>query len=1255
VARHERWRLDRPYHPEMADGLPLEGAAPTFALLGPLEVTRFGSQVLVRGLRRRALLARLCVSANEVVALDTLIDDLWPNNCPENPVNALQAYLSHLRSALGSGRAGGDGPRTILTRKPGYVLAVDAERYDVLRFEQLAAEGHAALREGRLEDAARSCRQALALWRGPALTEFADEVWARPVAARLEDRRWAVLEDRFEADLDLGRHGGVIGEIEAASARQPLRERFSAQLILALYRAGRQADALRAYQQVRSRLGEDLGIEPGPALRELEQAVLQQKPELDWVPPHGSGPVKPVPGRTAGTGPTPHVPAAALAAARRVSSPSFVSRSAELGRLRAALVRARNGEPALVVVGGEAGVGKTRLVSEFTNAAGQEAEILVGRCIEGGALPYGPIAQALRTRAAGLESPALDELLGPRRDELARLVPDLMPSATLDDVDHTAGSGRLRMLESLLGLLERLARSRPLLLVLEDVHWADPSTLELLVFLVRTLRSEPILLVLTYRSDDATASAPLRPFLAEVSRSPLAERLDLGRFTKDEVVALLTGILGHPPPAAMAEAIWSRSGGNAFFAEELLTMERHDGASGALPSTLRDILLARIEAMSGSAQTVVRAAAAGGLSVAHPILAAVAPMAEPELLAALREAVSHQVLVVEPADDVYAFRHALLQEAAYGELLPGERHRLHATYARTLTDRPELGSEAGASAEVANHWFAAGDLTQALPAAVAAGNAAEARYGFTEARHHFERALDAWASVPDASSRTGLGHVELLQKAAQAAFLSGDHAGAAPFVSQALDLVRPYEEPLRAGLLQERLGRYLWAAGESEAALGAYERAAVLVPSEPASGARARILAAQGQALMLMARHRESRSRCEEAITVARVSGDRSVEGHARNTLGCVLACLGRVDEGVAQLRSALTIAQEERDLDDHARALQNLADVLLGPAHRLEEALAAATDGIDATARLGLDRDYGVSLRVIAATALHSLGRWAEAERLLGEAADLEPLGMANMDLQLGIARVMVSRGRFDETRERLDTVRGLCSGAVDPQVHAPWSAMAAELALWEGRPDEARRAVAQGLAHLEHTDDAYLTAPLLPLGLWAEADLAERARAGQADWDLEEAATAGRRLIEQARSVLAVPTPPTVEVHLLTCEAELRRLHGEPDPQLWARAALAWERLGLPYPAAQAHWRHAESLLDTEGPTDVALGALARASSIARRIDARPLGDAIADLARRHGVDLTSLAEPPAPEPIRVDAIDLPAPAEALAPSEP
>lgn len=819
------------------------------------------------------------------------------------------------------------------------------------------------------------------------------------------------------------------------------------------------------------------------------------------------------------------------------------------------------------------------------------------------------------------------------------------------------------MLESLLGLLERLARSRPLMLVLEDIHWADPSTLELLVFLVRSLRDEAVLLVATYRSDDVTANGHLRPFLAEVSRSPVVERLDLRRFTREEVVAQLAGILGRPPTAAVAEAIWCRSGGNAFFAEELLTIgQDSDSSRGTLPSTLRDILLARIEAMSGSAQAVVRAAAVGGQQVAHPLLAAVAPTAEPELLAALREAASYQVLVVEPAEDVYAFRHALLQEAAYGELLPGERHRLHAAYARTLTERPELCPASGAAAQVADHWFAAGDLAHALPAAVVAGMAAEARYGFTEARRHFERALETWGSVPDASSRAGLGHVELLQKAAQVAFLSGDHASAALFTSQALDLVQPAEEPLAAGLLQERLGRYLWAAGESEAALGAYERAAVLVPTEPASGARARILAAQGQALMLLARHRESSSRCHEAIAVARLSGARSVEGHARNTLGCVLACMGSIDAGIVELRRALTIAQEEHDLDDHARALQNLADLLVGPAHRLEEALAAAVEGIEATGRLGLDRDFGVSLRVIAATALHSLGRWSEAERVLLEAEDLDPLGMANIDLQLGFARVLVSMGRYDEARDRLDATGRLCSGSVDPQVHAPRCAAAAELALWEARPDEARQAVAQGLGHLQHTDDAYLTAPLLPLGLRAEADLAERARAAHAAGELEEVIAAGRRLIERARSLLVAPTPPTAEGHLQTCEAELQRLHGEPDPQLWARAALAWERLGEPYPAAQAHWRQAESLLQGQGPPAEAFRALAHAYTVARRIGAEPLATAVADLAQRHGADLVALAEPTAeapPEAIKLGRVDEPASTvltmDFLAPSKP
>ena len=356
-----------------------------------------------------------------------------------------------------------------------------------------------------------------------------------------------------------------------------------------------------------------------------------------------------------------------------------------------------------MLVGGEAGVGKTRLVGEVVAAArGNRATVLVGGCVElgGEGVPFAPLIEALRGFVRDLDEPGLARLLpGHARSELARLLPELAPvagpgvpvrSCARSPVGSHRRSGsagpalsttpgpwseRGRLFELFLGLLERLGEERPAVLVVEDLHWADRSTRDLLAFLVRNLRHGRLLLLLTYRSDELHRRHPLRPFLAELDRGRRVERLELARFGRAEVAAQLAGIQGAPVPAELAERIHARSGGNAFFVEELAAAAATDGE---LPPSLRDTLLARIELLAEPAQRVLGVAAASGTRVDHDLLAEVAGLPEPNLLSALRETVSAQVLLVDADDGTYGFRHALVKEAVYGELLPGERTRLHA-------------------------------------------------------------------------------------------------------------------------------------------------------------------------------------------------------------------------------------------------------------------------------------------------------------------------------------------------------------------------------------------------------------------------------------------------------------------------------------------------------------------------------------------------------------------------------------------------
>jgi hypothetical protein len=504
--------------------------------------------------------------------------------------------------------------------------------------------------------------------------------------------------------------------------------------------------------------------------------------------------------------------------------------------------------------------------------------VLVGGCVPvgDGNLPYAPIMEALRTLLADVGVGAVRDLVGPAWPELAHLLPALGEPHG----DPPGQAAQARLFELLLALLGRLSEQALLVLVVEDLHWADQSTRDLLAFLVRNLQRERMLLAVTYR-DDEPAQQRLGPYLAELDRAGQVKRVELSRLDQIETAAQLAGILGTAPPAELAEAVFARSEGNPFFTEELLATVR--GGLTDLPATLRDLLRGRIEALPGSAQQVVRVAAGAGRQVPHELLAAVAGLDEPRLDRALRAALAHQLLVIRP--DGYAFRHALLQEVAYASLLPGERVGLHARYARALTERAALPGEspAVAAAELAAHWDAAGEPTRALPAHVAAGLAAEHARAFPEADRHYQRALQLWTLVSELGSPGGLDHPGLLARAAEAAALAGATDRAVALLEDALGRVDRTAEPVRAAILLSRLGFHRYRAqGETEA-LAAYEAAESLLAHQPPSAEQARVLGGHAQALMVSLRSQQAIPLCEQAIATARAVGARAEEAYARD------------------------------------------------------------------------------------------------------------------------------------------------------------------------------------------------------------------------------------------------------------------------------------------------------------------------------------------------------------------------------------
>jgi tetratricopeptide (TPR) repeat protein len=729
-----------------------------------------------------------------------------------------------------------------------------------------------------------------------------------------------------------------------------------------------------------------------------------------------------------------------FAMAGTVATSRFVGRVAELDRLEAAFAHASGGEPLTMCVGGEAGVGKTRLVTRF---AGQVREgggqVLLGGCVELGetALPFAPLAQALRGLVRGLEPAALEQLVGPGRPLLARLLPELGP----DQEPTSAGSwGQARLFEAFLALLERLANRSPTVLVVEDLHWADRSTLDLLAFLHRNLQAG-LLLVLTYRSDELHRRHPLRPFLAELDRSGRADRLEVGPFGRLEVTELLAGILGTRPDDQLTEQVYRRSEGNAFFAEELLAATHQSADNGrGLPPSLENVLLSRVQVLPEDAQATLRLVAAAGGPVEHELLAAVSELPEADLLAALRAAVAHQVLVPDPATETYAFRHALTQEALYAELLPGERARLHAAFARVLAERPDLArpDRAAAPARLAYHWVRAHEPARALPAAVEAGLQSEAAYGFADAQRHFETALELWDQVADAGAHLGLDRPAVLQHAAESAYLTGDPNRAITLTRAALADVDADADPVRAGLLHARLGAYLRATG-GEGASAEYEAAVRLVPASPPLAERAQVLAAFGEALISQGRYRESRELCQEAIAIAGQVGALAEQVDARRALGVDLAFLGDLEAGEGQLAEARRIAEAVGKVDQVARAFATLSG-LLETFGKLEAAAELALEGAELAAAQGLGRWHGPFLTATAARALFALGRWEDAEALLDRAADRVAPELATTGVYIHTARSQLdlARGRTDAAAEHLAVARQ----AYAQTVTQPWFA---------------------------------------------------------------------------------------------------------------------------------------------------------------------------------------------------------------------
>jgi DNA-binding CsgD family transcriptional regulator len=829
----------------------------------------------------------------------------------------------------------------------------------------------------------------------------------------------------------------------------------------------------------------------------------------------------------------------------------------------------------------------------------------------------------------------LDALVGHGRAELSSLLPDLGPAAQeprrgqrSPDAPLTAGAAHARIFEVLLGLLRRLSHDAPVVLVLEDLHWADTSTRDLLGFLARNAIDARLLIVATYRSDELHRRHALRPLLVELERLDGVDDLELGAFDAGEVAQQLKGITGETAPAGLVSTVLARSGGNPFFAEEILAA----GEAGlSLPRSLRDTVADRIHQLGEDAQHVLRVASVAGERVDHRLLEAVGGVGEGRLAHGLREAIEHHLLIPSAPDAPpgYAFRHALVQETAYEELLPAERTQLHAAYAQAIESREDirLAEPSATPALLAHHWLRAHDLARAVPAALAAGRAAAAGFAFAEAQTFLERALELWPKVPPDELPADVDRLTIMEEAAEAAVQAGDARRSIDLARSALAEVDPVADPARAGILHHRLAWYFNESGDWQAGVVALERAVELIPIDPPTRARARVLADVAHSLMVRGRFGDSLAMAEAALAISRAVDAPIAEARALNAMGLDLACRSDLERAIPILR------------DGYARAMRVedplaifLTAVGLGwaldEAARHAESLDLALETRRHLAEIGAGARFGGQLASKAARALYELGRWDDAAALIDETIAAGPTRYALRWLLTNRVRLHAGRGNLAAAEADLATYEALGERVVGPDPDLV-STRRAELAIAAGSPREARELVRETLARIVEPELDTDARALLLLGLRAEAAEADLARAAHDPRRIEAAVARGadlnaalRRHLVRVAEVAANPAR-IIDADRLLADALLGRIGGEDGASAWEAAGAARRQLGRPFELADVLAHAAEALLAERRREDGA-AALAEAHAIAVELGATPLRLRIESLARRAHIGL-------------------------------
>jgi DNA-binding NarL/FixJ family response regulator len=923
----------------------------------------------------------------------------------------------------------------------------------------------------------------------------------------------------------------------------------------------------------------------------------------------------------------------------RVASPTFVGRAAELAALDQALDAAAQGQTTTILIGGDPGVGKTRLLQTWNHRAVERgARIAAGSCLDLGETgpAYTAVVEVLRELLVGLDPEQEEMLVGSDRTVLARIVPELGGSPDPDAIGNDGPSfAQTRLFDRLADAFQRAAATGPLVLELEDIHWADRSSQAFLLYLVEVSRAANLLVIGTYRPEVAETNQVFRTTLTQLQRRARVSTLPVAPFDHEELREQLTGILGAAPSFSLLAAIQARSEGNALFAEELAAAR--DPAVD-LPASLGAATASKVEGLSANARAVLRAASIVGRTASYSVVRQVTGFDHAKLGDAFRETVRVRLLEPVHVGESYRFRHALLQEAIYSETLPGERRRLHAEVARALADDPDRPpDDADLAPRLARHWYEAREFNRAFLASRVAAAAAERQSAYAEAATHYDRLLELWDSAGDA--RGDLTRAVVLERAAWNAFLAGDLERSAAHSREALSELERAPEP---GLQVRVLDLLAWTL--SRLGQDPWEALRPLAELDPASRPEVDRVAIQIYRLQAL----EEEGQYVAAVEIARPLVEQAAalnDVRLSSQAAIVYASLIEkfdVDLAVRALESAREVAARAGDDVLVVDVDLSIAYVLTA-GNRYEQLLVAAQRGLDIANRSGLGRWARPSLRYCQALAYLRLGRLTECLDQIELARVDLPTGRFRALLELVAALVATATGAFEAAAAHLEASRLPQDRSEVEELGRGWLATArAELALAERRLEDVQRIVDVSALRVLG-DGTYRTMTetiwsMVEVGLAAAAERAERARAANDDAVLEETRARIATLTEyveaarRQRDAAGLPDLGYMRGHEVLIAGHIARIEGRDDPALWATAADLFPPSSVE--ALTARYRQAEAMLATRASRDEVTAVMAPAHAAAVDIGARPLAGRFEALARRARITLAPAEVAAAPD---------------------